>query len=210
MNKFAAAKAATTGNSAPNLKREVAVVGTLAYPSISEPDENGKYSTLLIVDPKEETLHELIELVEDHAEALTGKRQLTGRHFDPIRDGDEPSKSGEGFAFKHPAFRGKTVVRLKSNFAPKTVHGPRREPIAATEIHGGDEVAVGVSAYSYNNQSSGVALSLGAIWLTRPGDERIERGGAVGSSFGKIDASRLRFVNPRDLPRSGGDEDDLA
>jgi hypothetical protein len=189
------------------LKRSVALVGVLAYPSVAQPDENGKHSTLVIIEPDEETLADLRELVADHAEATFGERTLGARHHDPIRSGDEPSRDGKGYAFKHPAFRGKYVVRLKSSFAPNCVAGQRRDKIDPSEIRGGDHVVVEVSAFGFNNQSSGVGLSLNAIWQLRPGDVVIEKGGSSGSSFSKLDTSKLKFVDPKSMIRKR-DEDD--
>ena len=99
------------------------------------------------------------------------------------------------FAFKHPAFRvpGGMVIRAKTGFVPECVWGPNETPIGAEEITGGDTVVVQISAYGYANQSQGVALSLGRVWLIEKGQTRIERGTGAGVNVKRIDRSRLRF-----------------
>jgi len=51
---------------------------------------------------------------------------------------------------------------------------------------------VEVSAYGYDNQSSGVALSLGKIWLVKKGETKIDRGSG-GGNVKRLDRSRLQF-----------------
>jgi hypothetical protein len=178
---------------AVDLDREIAVVGTLAYPYFAVPDEqSGKYSCILIVENDESTLAELRELVADHAEALCGNRELNAKHIDPIRDGDEPGTNG-GYAQKHPSFRGQTFFRAKSNYQPKCFEGEARTPVDVTEIRGGDKVIQAVKAYHFNNQSAGVSLSLNGVWRIAKGNVIIERGGGGGSSFSRFDAGKVKF-----------------
>jgi hypothetical protein len=199
MAKSTFGKSAGGNSNTADLKREVAVLATIAYPSLTEPDQqSGKFGAMFLVDNDEPTLEALRELVLDHAEAVTGERAVPRKWHDPIRDGDEAGTNG-GFAFKHPAFRGgKTVFRAKTNFAPTCLDGEARTPVEPGEIRGGDKVVVAVSAYSFNNQSAGVAFSLGGIWRVADGTEVIERGGGGGgASFQKFDASRIKFSRPR-------------
>jgi hypothetical protein len=213
MNKFALAKSGEKIDPAA-LKRTVAVVGIIAYPSLAEPDENGKFNCLVAVDPDEPSLKDLQKLVGDHAETLTGKRQLSGRFHDPLRDGDEPGKDGSGFAFKNDIFRGRVVFRAKTGFQPMTVAGPHREKCDPAQIRGGDHVVVEVSGFSFSNQSAGVGISLNAIWQLRAGDVVVDKGGSAGSAFGKLDTSRLKFVDPKSIgssrKRTAGEDDETS
>lgn len=190
--KFSAAKAAT---SVADLKRTIVAVGTIAYPSLVEVDEqSGKYAGLFLIDPESESAQLLRDLVVDHSMAVFGKAELPPRAHNPIRSGDEPAASGDGLAFKNDAFRKMIVIRAKTQFAPACFVGPDREPCDASEIRGGDQVAVEITAYGFNNQSSGVAFSMGAIWKIADGEVRIERGaGGGGGGFAKLDTSKLNF-----------------
>ncbi len=176
------------------LKREIAVHGVVAYPTVTEPDpETGKYSTLLIIPRNEPTLETLLELIGDHAEALTGSRTLGAKYHNPIRDADERKPNGE-LVFKHAGFRGdNVVVRLKSGFAPKCFYGANKTPCDPGEIKGGDECLVGIQAFHFNNQSAGVALSLSAILLIGKTEHVIEKGQGGGTSFDSLDLSGVKF-----------------
>jgi hypothetical protein len=185
-----------------NLKRTVVLHATLAYPSFTEPDEqSGKYATLAIIDPNDPTFAELEELVRDHSIDLCGEETLPARFHNPLRDGDE-RKDANTFTFKNDAFRGKAVVRLKSAFQPACFAGEDRHSIEVSEIRGGDEVLVEVTAFNFSNQSSGVALSLGAVWKVADGKTRIEKGAASGGSFGGVDVSKFKFRS--EAPQSSG------
>lgn len=182
-----------------DLKRAVAVFGLVAYPSLTQPSEaSGKYDTLFIVDPTDPTYADLEALVGDLAEDLCGSRELPPRYHNPLRDGDEKKPDGS-WTFKHDAFRGKAVVRLKSAFQPKCYFGPRQTPCDAAEIKGGDECVIEITGFNFNNQSAGVALSLGPVWQINPGSVSIERGGSGGTSFANIDSSRFQFRGAESL-----------
>jgi hypothetical protein len=186
-----------------DLKRIINVHGTLAFTSLTEPDQqSGKFSTLLIIDPESKHYQELEALVQDHSIALTGEPDLPARFHNPIREGDE-KKSATEYTMKDEAFRGMKFVRLKSGYMPTLFTGENRVRTDISKAQGGDEVLIEVSAYNFSNQSSGVALSMGAIWLINKGERVIERGGASGSSFSNIDSSRFEFktaINDDSIP----------
>ncbi len=173
----------------------VEVLGVLGYPSLVTPDERsgGKYNTLvLITDPDDQK--KLEELVSAACMETFRSPQLPPGAHNPLRDSNEKNHAGE-FAFKHPAFRvpGGMVVRAKTAYQPKCVAGEQEEEIDPSEINGGDQVVVQLSAYGYSNQSQGVGLSLGRIWLVKKGETKIERGSGAGANVQRIDRSRLRF-----------------
>jgi hypothetical protein len=173
----------------------VEVLGVLAYPSIVEPDpqSGNKFNTLvLITDPEDQ--QKLEELVAAACEQTFRSPKLPPGAHNPLRDANEKNHAGE-YAFKHPSFRvaGGMVVRAKTAYQPQCVWGPEETEIDASEIHGGDKVAVQISAYGYSNQSQGVGLSLGRIWLIKKGETKIERGSGAGANIKRIDRSRLRF-----------------
>lgn len=181
---------AASANPAP-----IEIMGVLAYPSIVTPDpqSGGKYNTLvLITDPEDQK--KLQELVAAACEQTFRSAQLPPAAHNPLRNADEKNHAGE-FAFKHPAFRvpGAMVVRAKTSYQPQCVWGPNETDIDAAEISGGDTVVVQISAYGYSNQSQGVGLSLGRIWLVEKGATKIERGSVGGANVRRIDRSRLRF-----------------
>jgi len=173
----------------------VEILGVLAYPSIVEPDpqSGNKFNTLvLITDPEDQ--QKLEELVAAACEQTFRSSKLPPGAHNPLRDANEKNHAGE-FAFKHPSFRVKDgmVVRAKTAYQPQCVWGPNETEIDPSEIHGGDTVVVQISAYGYSNQSQGVGLSLGRIWLVEKGETRIERGSGAGANVKRIDRSRLRF-----------------
>ena len=173
----------------------VEVLGVLAYPSIATPDDKsgGKYNTLvLITDPDDQK--KLEELVSAACMETFRSPQLPPGAHNPLRDSNEKNHAGE-FAFKHPSFRvpGGMVIRAKTAYQPQCVWGPNETDIDASEINGGDTVVVQISAYGYSNQSQGVGLSLGRIWLIEKGETKIERGSGAGANVKRIDRSRLRF-----------------
>jgi hypothetical protein len=173
----------------------IEVLGVLAYPSIVTPDERsgGKFNALiLITDPNDQKkLEELVAAA--CAETFRSPNLPPGAH-NPIRKADEKNHAGE-FAFKHPSFRvpGGIVIRAKTAYQPQCVWGPNEVDIDPSEINGGDQVVVQISAYGYSNQSQGVGLSLGRIWLIKKGEVKIERGSGAGANVQRIDRSRLRF-----------------
>lgn len=173
----------------------VEVLGVLAYPSIVEPDpqSGNKFNTLvLITDPDDQK--KLEELVAAACEQTFRSPELPPGAHNPLRDANEKNRAGE-FAFKHPSFRvpGGMVVRAKTAFQPQCVWGPNETEIDPSEINGGDQVVVQISAYGYSNQSQGVGLSLGRVWLVKKGETKIERGSGAGANVQRIDRSRLRF-----------------
>jgi hypothetical protein len=175
------------------------VRGIMAYPSIETPDERsgGKYNALLYVtDPEDQAV--LAEMVADACEETFRTRTLPPGAHNPLRDCNEKTPSGE-YAFKHPIFRtpGGIVLRAKTSYQPQCVWGPNETEISPSEINGGDEVIVTLSTYGYNNQSAGVAFSLGRIWLISKGEVRVERGSGAGANVRRIDRSKIRFTNPQ-------------
>jgi hypothetical protein len=173
----------------------IEIQATIAYPSIVAPDPKAgdKFASLfLVTDP--DSQEALRALVAEASELTFRTPQLPPGAHNPLRDSDERTPSGE-HAFKHPAFRveGGLVFRAKTGYQPECVWGPSEVAVDPSEINGGDETVVQVSAYGYANQSSGVALSLGRIWLIRKGVQKIERGSGSAANVRRIDRSRLRF-----------------
>lgn len=167
----------------------------IAYPSLSTPDPKSgdKYNALLLIkDPEDQQA--LIDLVSAACEQTFRSPELPPGAHNPLRDSNERNHAGE-FAFKHPAFRvsGGMVLRAKTGYPPVCVWGPNETEIASTEINGGDEVVVELTAYGFANQSQGVGLSLGRVWLVKKGDTKIERGSGATANVRRIDRSRLRF-----------------
>jgi hypothetical protein len=190
----AAKPAKAAGSKSLELKASVPVFCTLAYPSLTEPDEqSGKFSVLAILDPAEPTTEDILTLVRAHSIELTGEEELPAGYHNPVRSGDEINPATRKLVFAHAAFRDKLVVRLKSAYQPKAYFGPQETPCDVSQIRGGDQCVVEISAYGYNNQSRGVALSLGAIWQIAPGAVKIEKGASSGASFSKVDKSRFTF-----------------
>jgi hypothetical protein len=173
----------------------IEIEALIAYPSLVSPDPKSgdKFNALfLVTDP--DSQQALRDLVAETSELTFRNSQLPPGAHNPLRDSNERTPSGE-YAFKHPKFRveGGLVFRAKTAYQPECVWGPNETPIEPAEITGGDEVVVQVSAYGYANQSSGVALSLGRVWLIRKGDEKIERGTGSAANVRRLDRSRLRF-----------------
>ena len=173
----------------------IEVQGTIAYPCLSTPDPKAgdKYTCLLLIDSPQDQ-EALLELVGATSEQTFRSAELPAGAHNPLRESNEKNHAGE-FAIKHPAFRvpGGMVIRAKTGFVPECVWGPNETPIGAEEITGGDTVVVQISAYGYANQSQGVALSLGRVWLIEKGQTKIERGTGAGVNVKRIDRSRLRF-----------------
>jgi hypothetical protein len=173
----------------------IEIQATIAYPSIVSPDPRSgdKYNGLfLVTDP--DSQEALRALVAEASELTFRTPQLPPGAHNPLRDSNERLPSGE-FAFKHPAFRveGGLVIRAKTGYQPETVAGPNEMPVDPAEINGGDLVVAQIGAYGYQNQSTGVALSLGRIWQIGKGKDRIERGAGSAANVRRIDRSRLRF-----------------
>lgn len=186
---------ANTSQFNPERIDPIEVRAVIAYPFITEPDPNsgGKYGALFLITEAEDKA-QLVTLRDQVAEHTFRSRQLPAGAHDPLRRADERAPNGD-FAFRHPAFRipEAMVIRAKSGYRPNCVWGPQEAPIEPSEIHGGDHVVVEIAAYGYNNQSRGVGLSLGRIWLIRRGDIRIERGANAAASVRRLDRSRLHF-----------------
>lgn len=169
----------------------------IAYPSIETPDERagGKFNALFyVVDPEDQDV--LIQMVGDSCQETFRTRTLPPGAHNPLRDCNERIPSGE-YAFKHPIFRtpGGVVLRAKTSFQPQCVWGPNETEISPSEIHGGDHVIVTLSTYGYQNQSAGVAFSLGRIWLIAKGETKVERGSGAGANVRRIDRSKIRFTD---------------
>jgi hypothetical protein len=182
----------STNQAAPSVCEVKAII---AYPSLSTPDPKSgdKYTALLLIkDPEDQQA--LIDLVGDACAQTFRSRELPPGAHNPLRDSNERNLAGE-FAFKHPVFRTPSgmVVRAKTGYPPVCVWGPNESEIASDEINGGDEVVVQLSAYGYSNQSQGVGLSLGRVWLIEKGITKIERGSGATANVRRIDRSRLRF-----------------
>jgi hypothetical protein len=184
----------------PTVKNSGAEVRAIAcYPCLETPDERsgGKFNSLFLIrDPEDQEV--VAEMVADSSEETFRTRTLPPGAHNPLRDCDEKTPSGE-YAFKHPIFRtpGGIVLRAKTSYQPQCVWGPNEVEISPSEIHGGDEVIVTLSTYAYNNQSAGVAFSLGRIWLISKGEVRVERGSGAGANVRRIDRSRIRFTDPQ-------------
>ena len=173
--------------------RKFKLRGLAGYPAVAVVNEmSGKFDMQLICDPEDPEFQRFAESVADLNQAAFGTREKKPGHHWPIFGGDEVKADGSGPRFKHHAFRGKAVVRLKANADRQPrVFGPDAIPVDPTELNGGDLVFVEAGLYSYANQSSGVSAGMGAIQIIRkaPITERIEAGGSAGSTFRPIDLS---------------------
>ena len=182
---------------ATSTKQPIQISAIIGYPNLVDPDENGKYSVLFrITDPESIAAVKALALKE----AERGFPELNGElppgAHNPIRSAQERKADGT-FAFKSEFINkaeGAIVIRAKSGFAPKTASGEKAIPCDPADIEGGDEVCAVITGYSYNNQSSGVAFSLGNILLVNKGDGELQRGGS-GGSFA-FDVSKLNFRKP--------------
>jgi hypothetical protein len=177
--------------------RGAEVRAIICYPSIETPDERSgsKFNALfLIQDPEDQEV--VIQMVGDTSQETFRTRTLPPGAHNPLRDCNERTPSGE-LAFKHPIFRteGGIVLRAKTSYQPQCVWGPNETEISPSEIHGGDHVVVQLSTYGYANQSSGVAFSLGRIWLIKKGETRVERGAGGSTNVRRIDRSKIRFAD---------------
>lgn len=183
---------------ATSTKQPIQINGVIGYPNICDSDENGKYSALfLITEP--ETISAVKALFKKEAER--GFPELNGElppgAHNPIRSAQERKPDGS-FAFKSEFINSKEgaiVIRAKSGFAPKTASGQQMLPCDPQDIEGGDEISAVITGYAYNNQSSGVAFSLGNILLVNKGNGELQRGGS-GGSFAGFDVSKLNFRKP--------------
>ena len=179
----------------PNKAQVIEVLARIAYPEIKEPsaEAGGKFVALFLVEDAA-SQEALQELVGDLSLATFRSRDLPPGAHDPLRDANERKPTGE-YAFRHPAFlvNNGLVFRAKTAYQPDCVWGPNEVPIEAGEIQGGDEVLVQISGYAYANQSRGVGLSMGRLWLVRKGEMRIERGTGSQAAVRRIDRSRLQF-----------------
>lgn len=171
------------------------IQGVICYPNLVDKDpQSDKYAALLLVTD-EDSKQALSEMVADASEQTFRTAELPAGSHNPLRDANEKNAAGE-YAFKHPIFRqGGMVVRAKTGFQPECVWGPNRTTIEPSEINGGDDVVVELSAYGYNNQSKGCGISLGRVWLIGKGAQKVERGTGSGANIKRIDRSRLRFTS---------------
>lgn len=177
----------------------VEVLATIGYPELvlsPASADNKRVALFLVTDP--DSQQALIDLVADTSEAEFRSRDLPPGAHNPLRDSNERKASGE-YAFRHPAFRveGGLVFRGKTGFEVPCVWGPSELPIEASEVQGGDLVAVQVSSYAFDNQSKGIGLSMSRIWLLEKGRTKIERGTSQ-ANVRRIDRSRLRFGDSGD------------
>ena len=181
---------------ATSTKQKVQVLCKIGYPELAEPNEDGKYSILCVVsDPDSIQAAEGLVVAESNLGFQSDT--LPAGAFNPIRSAQERKPDGE-FAFKSPFINekeGAIVFRAKSGFAPKTFFGRDQLACDPADIRGGDECVVEISGYSYKNQSTGVALSLNAVWQINQGNGELERGGS-GNAFANFDASKLQFRTP--------------
>jgi hypothetical protein len=132
--------------------------------------------------------------VQAHLESLYPNGIPKSGYWNPLRSGDELKPDGSR-SFKDPAFEGQMVFRAKTKYQPRLVSGPHRDPIDASDIRGGDHVIVAINAYSYRNQSTGVGLSMSAVWWVKPGETAIGGGAKGGSSFSDIDTDGVEFFS---------------
>jgi hypothetical protein len=184
-----------------DLKRSVSIRCTVAYPSLVELGTlDNKHSVLAIVDSNDPKLKLLHDLILDCVQAASGKRTFPAGWHNPIRDGDEVKPNG-GYVFQHEAFRGnKTVLRAKTQFAPRPIWGAKKAPCDPGEIEGGDECIVAFGAYYFSKGAQGIGLSLNGIWLIKKGVTKIERGGSA--NFSDFDTSGIEFMDEASVEAS--------
>jgi len=205
MTKSAFLSAADAANnvSDPNeiRQRKFKLSGLAGYPAIATVNPlSGKHDMQLICDPEDPEFKRFARTVADLNFVTFGTREKKPGHHWPIFSGDELKADGSGPRFKHPAFKGKMVVRLKSNPERQPrVFGQDATPVDPSELNGGDLVYVEAGIFSYQNQASGVSAGMSAIQIVRKAalTERIEAGGTAGASFKPIELA--------DLPFSGGE-----
>jgi hypothetical protein len=189
-----ASKVAPAAKIEVDLKAEIALPARIVYPNLEQPDENGQYTALFIVDPESKGAQKLQALVAAHLNALYPNGVPKAGYWNPIRSGDEVKGDGSR-AFKAPEFEAQLVFRAKTKFQPRIVSGPHRDPMDASDVRGGDHVIVAINCYGYRNQSTGVGISMNAIWWARPGETSIGGGSKGGSSFSDVDTDGVEFFS---------------
>jgi hypothetical protein len=155
-------------------------------------EQNGKYGCLIHITDQGH-IDTIESLVGDVAEDAFRTRVLGAGYNNPVRDSNEKKPDGS-FSFSHPKFRTPgIVIRAKTQFPVEGFWGANRIKCDSPgDIQGGDECLIVISAFSYNNQSKGVGLSLGPVWRLRKGDARVERGAGQVAAV-KVDRAKLRF-----------------
>lgn len=172
---------------------EIVVRAIVAYPEIDQPNEDGKFQLLILVEEDSESADKLRALVRANLETLYPNGVPARGYWNPLRSGDETKGDGE-LAFRDEAFRGAMVARLKSKFKPKVVKGPHKDAAEADLVRSGDHCFVALSAYAYRNASVGVGLSLNSVWWIKPGERAIGGAAKGGASFGEVNVAGVDFA----------------
>jgi len=171
---------------------EISVKCKIAYPELTEQNDNGVYQILGIVEPDSESAAKLKALVRANLETLYPNGIPKAGYWNPIRSGDELKGDGE-LAFKDEAFRGQLVFRAKTKFQPKVYRGAHRDQAEASLPRSGDHAILAITAYAYRNASTGVGLSLNSVWWVKPGERPIGGAGKGGSSFSTVNTADIDF-----------------
>lgn len=158
-------------------------IGRLAHPYLFAPDENEKYSAVLLFDKLTFDKSKFTEALNEIKKQLTSGTYKNGFPStfkgDPVKDGDIPNSNG------NTPFKGYYYCNVKSNFQPGIVAAypdpsgklkadgtPAPKIIDdENEIYAGCYVRANIHAYFYNSQGNvGIGFSLNGIQKVKDGE----------------------------------------
>lgn len=163
------------------LNTRVVIPCRLSYAHVWEPNEDGKYSTALIIDPDEKLL-EKIETATKNA-MIEGKSKLANKAGKipsnikvPLRNADEEGIEDEAYA-------GKYFMNASTKQKPQIVDRRKNGIKDESEVYSGCYCNVSVNFYAFAVEGNkGIACGLNNIQKVKDGD-RLSGGSSADADF---------------------------
>lgn len=162
----------------------------LSFVRVAEPDDNGKYSTAILIAKDNPAVAKIKEITE----ALIFEGKQDGSMFKgvpdkkiltPLHDGDEDRPDAAGYkGMYYLNARTKTKPQVLDKFKQRITDGE----LLNEKVYSGVYAHVSVSLYNYNNNSIGVGVSLGNIMSLEYG-EKLGGGKSADQDFADIEAA---------------------
>lgn len=180
---------------------------TLSFPHLFALDNNGKYSSVLVMSEASAAniMQKAQALAAQHF--VNGESGWPGFRWPVARCEDYMTRKGEK-PYNIPRFAGMWIgsSSAQSDRPPQVVDGNRQPLLDRSQIYGGVVAAVGVRLYTFeNNGNVGISIGLNAVMKQADG-EALGGGGPVDvdAVFQGVQGATVPTAGPAGAPRPQG------
>lgn len=163
------------------LTTKVIIPGRLSYAHVWEPNEDGKYSTALIIENDEQLVAKIETAIKNAM--IEGKNKLAGKNGKIPPNLKTPLRNADEEGIDDPNYVGKLFLNATSKNRPGIVDRRKNRIDDPEEVYSGCFCNVSINFYAFAVEGNkGIAAGLNNIQKVRDG-ERLSGGSSPDSDF---------------------------